>query len=383
MNLLSGVIHLRCALVAALLLLVACSDQKEAAVPVNSGDEISLQWRMVTTWPPGFPIFQEAAEKFAGDVAIMSRNRLQIQVFAGGELVPALEVFDAVSQGVVEMGHGASYYWAGKVPAAQFFSTMPFGMNASDMAAWLYFGGGLELWRQVYKPFNVIPFPMGNTGAQMGGWFNSPIHSLDDVRGLRMRIPGLGGKVLAAAGGNPVLTSGGELYTALERGVIDATEWVGPFHDTRLGLQRAARYYHYPGWHEPGTEFELIVSEDAWNSLPEDLQKVIEVAAMATGRWLFSSIQKHNSEALAELKRQGNVELVAFPPEVLRQLAQLSHQVLEAEGDNDESFERVRVSYQQFLSGMKDWRSVTSDAMREALSDSPSEAGTPSSETAR
>jgi TRAP-type mannitol/chloroaromatic compound transport system substrate-binding protein len=240
------------------LLISGCGNSESGQVAgeaTNINRSKIFRWKMVTTWPANFPVFQEGAEKFAEDVRVMSNGRLDVQVYAGGELVPSLQVFDAVSQGTVEMGHGSPYYWAGKVPQAQFFSSVPFGMTAKGMNAWLYNGGGLELWRETYAPFNLIPFPMGNTGVQMGGWFNKKIESLEDIKGLRMRIPGLGGKVLKRAGGNPVLMAGGEIYTALERGTIDATEWVAPFHDLRLGLDRAAQYYYYPGWHEPGTEF--------------------------------------------------------------------------------------------------------------------------------
>ena len=194
-----------------LLMCVACggpgTDQPGAS-PTIDANKI-YRWKMVTTWLANFPIFQEGAEKFANDVRIMSSGRLDIQVFAGGELVPALQAFDAVSQGSVEMGHGSAYYWAGKVPEAQFFSTVPFGMTARGMHAWLFHGGGLEIWREIYQPFNVYPVPMGNTGIQMGGWFNKRIDSVSDLQGLRMRMPGLGGKVLKKAVVNPVLMSGG------------------------------------------------------------------------------------------------------------------------------------------------------------------------------
>jgi len=271
------------------LMLSAC-DRPDANTATATDSNRIFKWKMVTTWPANFPIFQEGAQKFSEDVKIMSRGRLEIQVYAGGELVPALQVFDAVSQGTVEMGHGSAYYWAGKMPEAQFFSSVPFGMTAKGMHAWLYHGGGLELWRETYRPFNLIPFPMGNTGVQMGGWFNKKIETLDDVKGLRMRIPGLGGKVLKKAGGNPVLMAGAEIYTALERGTIDATEWVAPFHDLRLGLNRAARYYYYPGWHEPGTAFELIININNWRQLPEDLQRVVTVAAAASNQWIYTQM---------------------------------------------------------------------------------------------
>ena len=311
----------------------ACGDRPdEQADSTNAVDTNKrFRWKMVTTWPANFPIIQEGAEKFADDVRDMSRGRLDIQVFAGNELVPPLGVFDAVSQGSVEMGHGSPYYWAGKVPAAQFFSTVPFGMTVNGMQAWLYHGDGLKLWREIYQPFNLIPFPMGNSGVQMGGWFNKKIESIEDLKGLRMRIPGLGGKVFKRAGGNPVLMAGGEIYTALERGTIDATEWIGPYHDLRLGLNRAAKYYYYPGWHEPGTEFELIVNMDHWQELPDDLKKIVEIAAGATSEWVYSAMEYHNSQALQELKQMQNIKMLEFPADVLTELRQMTRATLQQE----------------------------------------------------
>ena len=318
---------------------------------------------MVTTWPANFPILQESAEKFAHDLGVLSNGRLDVKVFAGEELVPALQVFDAVSQGAVEMGHGSAYYWAGKIPAAQFFSTVPFGMTAKGMHAWLYHGGGIELWRELYKPYNVMPFPIGNSGVQMGGWFNKKIESMDDIKGLRMRIPGLGGKVLKMAGGNPVLMPGGEIYTALERGTIDATEWVSPFHDLRLGLDRAARYYYYPGWHEPGTEFELLINTGKWNELPDYLKRMIEVTAEATSEWVYSSMEYHNTEALKELANKENVTVLEFPPEVLAGLHKLTDRMLQEESEKDADFKRVYEAYRRFRADYAQWNNISDRAL--------------------
>ncbi|MEX2523773.1 MAG: TRAP transporter substrate-binding protein [Gammaproteobacteria bacterium] len=329
-----------------------------------TNNQQTFNWKMVTTWPANFPVFQEGAEKFAEDVRVMSNGRLNINVYAGGELVPALGVFDAVSQGTVEMGHGASYYWAGKVPEAQFFSAVPFGMSADGINAWLYHGGGLELWREVYAPFNLVPFPAGNTGMQMGGWFNKKIESLADLKGLRMRIPGLGGKVLKQAGGNPVLMSGGEIFTALDRGAIDATEWVGPFHDTRLGLNRAAEYYYYPGWHEPGTEFELIVNAEKWKQLPEDLQRIVEVAARSTLTWIYSAMDHHNQEALQKLRDSRNVSVLEFPDEVMAELKQLTVKTLEDEADRNPKFKRVYEAYKTYREDYADWNGLKFESTR-------------------
>jgi len=241
---------------------------------------------MVTTWPPKLPYLQTGADRFAERVKEISGGRLTIQVFAGGELVPPLGAFDAVTDGTVEMASGAAYYWAGKAPATQWFAAVPFGMNAQGMAAWFYGGDGLKLWEEVYAPFNLIPRPGGNTGVQMGGWFNKKIETIEDYKGLKMRIPGLGGKVVAKAGGTVVLTPGGEIFTNLERGVIDATEWVGPLHDLRMGFYKAAKYYYYPGWHEPGTTLEYIFNKKAYESLPKDLQMILDMASAESYAWM-------------------------------------------------------------------------------------------------
>lgn len=345
------------------LLLGACGTetQHEQDAAPEAGE--IYRWKMVTTWPANFPVFQEAPEMFAENVRVMSNGRLDIQVFAGGELVPALQVFDAVSLGAVELGHGSAYYWAGKVPAAQFFSTVPFGMEQKGMEAWLYHGGGLELWNELYEPFNVVALPIGNSGVQMGGWFNKKIETIADLKGLRMRIPGLGGKVLDRAGGNPILMSGGELYTALERGTIDATEWVGPLHDLRLGLNRAASYYYYPGWHEPGTEMELLINKTRWDSLPADLQRIVKQAAAATGTWTFSALEYRNSQALKELSTKKNVQVLPFPQEVMQELRAVTRETLEGEAEKDPEFKRVYQAYKAFQETYQPWHELTSRAL--------------------
>lgn len=330
----------------------------------------TFQWKMVTTWPPNFPILQEGAKKLAQDIEEMSDGHLKIQVFADNELIPAMQIFDAVAQGTtVQMGHGSAYYWAGKVPAAQFMSSVPFGMTAKGMNAWLLSGDGLKLWRELYAPFDLIPFPAGNTSVQMGGWFNKKIESVEDLKGLKMRIPGLGGKVLAKAGGTPVLMAGGEIYTALERGTIDATEWVGPFHDKRLGLDRAAKYYYYPGWHEPGTTLELILNRKAWETLPKDLKRIVEIAAEASNQWIYSQLEFHNGEALNEIKKKQHIEILAFPPAVLKELKRLTQETLQEEADKNAEFKKVYESYQHFQSNMADWHAISEDAYTQALRD--------------
>jgi TRAP-type mannitol/chloroaromatic compound transport system substrate-binding protein len=355
-----------------LLLFSACGGSPGDAEHATDSVDISkkFKWKMVTTWPANFPIFQEGAVNFANDVRIMSSGRLDIHVYAGGELVPPLQVFDAVSMGAIEMGHGSPYYWSGKVPEAQFFSTVPFGMTARGMNAWLYYGGGLELWREVYAPYNLIPFPMGNSGMQMGGWFNKKIESMDDIRGLRMRMPGLGGNVLERAGGNPVLMAGSEIYTALERGIIDATEWVGPFHDLRLGLNRAAKYYYYPGWHEPGTMFELIVNSKKWNELPDDLKHIVDIAAAATSEKIYAQMEYSNQAALEQIRNNKNIELLEFPEDVMNELYRLTKITLDEEAAARPAFKKIYEAYSAFDRNYSDWSEISEDSYQRALRES-------------
>jgi TRAP-type mannitol/chloroaromatic compound transport system substrate-binding protein len=351
------------------LLLTGCnesSNQATAPAAKAAPEAKTYNWKMVTTWPPNFPIFQEGVERFAQDVKTLSGGRLNIKVYAGGELVPPLQTFDAVSQGTVEMGHGAAYYWAGKIPAGQFFTAVPFGMNAQGMNAWINAGGGLKLWRDLYAPHNLVPFPMGNTGVQMGGWFNKKIESVDDLKGLKMRIPGLGGKVFAKAGGTPVLMAGGEIYTALDRGTIDATEWVGPFHDERLGLYRAAKYYYYPGWHEPGPVLELTVNKAAWESLDTQLQKAVETAAAATDAWMLNQFEAKNLEALQRLKNEHHVQVLPFPDDVMAALHNMTKEVLEEEAAKDADFKRIYETYKAFAADNDAWSELSEAAYQKA-----------------
>lgn len=322
----------------------------------------TYQWRMVTTWPPQMPVLQTGAERFAKRVEEASEGRLKIQVYAGGELVPALGVFDAVSQGTVECGSGASYYWAGKSPAAQWFSAVPFGFNAQGINAWFYSGGGLQLWEEVYAPFNVVPRPQGNTGVQMGGWFNKKIEKVSDYKGLKMRIPGLGGKVVAKAGGTVVLLAGGEIYTSLERGVIDATEWVGPLHDLRMGFYQAAKYYYYPGWHEPGTTLEVIFNKKAYESLPKDLQAILDAVAMETNLWSLCEFEAQNGVALETLVKEHKVQLVRFPDQVLDELRKLAEETIEEEANKDPMARKVHEAFKAFKAKLGPWGTVSEKA---------------------
>ena len=319
-------------------------------------------WKMVTTWPPNFPGLGTGATHLARSIEAASGGRIQVKVYGAGELVPAFEVFDAVAAGTAELGHGGAYYWKGKAEAASFFSAVPFGMNALEMNAWLYFGGGLDLWQEVFAPFGVIPTPAGNSGVQMGGWFNREINRIEDLKGLRMRIPGLGGEVLARAGGNPQTTPGSEIFTAMQTGVIDATEWVGPYNDLAFGLHRVAKYYYYPGCHEPGTTLECIVNKNAFEALPDDLREIVLLACRATNDTMLAEFTARNHEALATLVNEHGVDLRPFPNDVLAHLKALSREVLAETAARDPMFAKVLASYSAFESKVSRWMKISEQA---------------------
>ncbi|MBT3602449.1 MAG: TRAP transporter substrate-binding protein, partial [Candidatus Latescibacteria bacterium] len=324
-----------------------CASPQETNAPaIHTGK--TYEWKMVTTWPPHFPILGETADNLAKWIGEMSNGRLKIQVYGGGELIPPLEGFDAVSQGIAEMCHGASYYWAGKAPATQFFAAVPFGMNSQQMNAWITSGGGQALWEELYAPFNLIPMPAGSTGFQMGGWFNREINTIADFQGLKMRMPGLGGKVISKAGGSAVLSAGGEIFTNLERGVIDATEWIGPYHDYLMGFYKAAKYYYYPGWHEPGTIIELIVNKQALESLPKDLQAIVRAAAARASVWALAEFESKNNTYLQKLITEKGVQLKKFPDPVLKTLRQYAQEVVDEVIASDAMSKKIYTSFNDF-----------------------------------
>lgn len=319
-------------------------------------------WRLVTSWPKNFPGLGSAPAYFAQRVHDMSAGRLQITVHGAGELVPALGVFDAVSSGGVEMGHSGAYYWKGKIPAAQFFTAIPFGMNAQEMNGWLYHGGGMELWREIYAPHNIVPLAGGNTGVQMAGWFNKEINSVADLKGLKMRIPGLGGEVLNRLGGTAVNIPGGELFTSLQTGVIDATEWVGPYNDLTFGLHQAAQYYYYPGWHEPGPVLEFSINKQAWDNLPVDLQSIVETAARAANQDMLDLYTAKNQQALETLIHTHGVDVRKLPDDVIAELRRASKKVLAETIANNPQAQKVYASYARFQKGATNYHAISEQA---------------------
>lgn len=350
--------------------LAGCGSQEQKATANSPAVHTSktYEWKMVTAWPPHYPILGESADNLAKWIEEMSGGRMKIQVYGGGELVPALESFDAVTSGVAEMGHGASYYWAGKAPAAQFFGSVPFGMNAQQVNSWIYSGGGIELWEELYSQFNLIPMPAGSSGVQMGGWFNKEIKSVEDLKGLKMRIPGLGGKVISKAGGSAILSAGGEIYTNLERGVIDASEWVGPYHDFLMGFHKIAKFYYYPGWHEPNATIELFINKSAFNSLEKDLQEIIRSAAMRANLWMIAEIESKNRIYLQKLVSEHNVQLRKFPDDVLKTLKKYSDEVVQELVESDPMSKKVFESYSNFQNGIREFAKVSEKMYYDVIS---------------
>jgi TRAP-type mannitol/chloroaromatic compound transport system substrate-binding protein len=313
------------------------------------------EWKMVTTWPPNFPVLGEGCNLFAKWVDEMSGGRLKIKVYGGGELIPALQAFEAVSSGAVEMASGVSYYWSGINPASQFFASIPFGFNAQQMNAWLYYGGGLELWQDLYAQYNLKPMPAGNTGVQMAGWFNREINNTDDFKGLKMRMPGLGGKVLNELGATAVLSAGSEIYTNLERGVIDATEWIGPYHDYLMGFHKIAKYYYAPGWHEPGSTLEFMFNNREFDLLPKDLQVIIEVATAKLNVLTLSEFESKNNEYVQKIKADSKVEFRTLPDDVLLSLKNASENVLEELVTDNIECKKIYSSIKSFKTNISQW----------------------------
>ena len=329
------------------------------AAPAIVKADTKIKWKMVTTWPKNFPVLGTGANQLAKLITEMTDGRIKVKVYGAGELIPAFEVFDAVSRGTAQMGHGAAYYWKGKIEEAQFFSTVPFGMNAQEMTSWLYYGGGMELWRETYEPFGVIPAAAGNTTVQMAGWFNKEINSTNDLKGLKMRIPGLGGEVLKRAGGTPVNLPGGELFTSLKTGAIDATEWVGPYNDLAFGLHKAAKYYYYPGWHEPGTTLEAIINKEAFEALPKDLQSIVENCCKTVNQNMSLEYTAKNNAALDTLVNKHNVDLRRLPDDVLLKLKTLSEDVVSELAGKNKAAQKIYDSYSKFYKQVSAWHEIS------------------------
>jgi TRAP-type mannitol/chloroaromatic compound transport system substrate-binding protein len=328
-----------------------------------------IEWRMSTTATPALDIQQGAAHRLAKAVEEMSGGRFRIEVFPGGQIMGPFECFDAASQGKIEAFMASSYYWTEKEPAVTWFTTIPFGMNPEGMAAWYHQGDGLKLWEETYAAFGLVPRPGPGLAPQMAGWFRKKLTTIGDYKGLKIRIAGLGGKVYARAGGAAVLTPAAEVYAALERGVIDAAEWVGPHDDMKLGLHKTARYYYYPGWHEPGTMAEFGFNKRAYESLPVDLRRTLDHAAAAIQVYGTADFHAKNAIALERLRAEfkDQVEMLQLSVPVLRDLKRLAAEVVREESEKTPMARKVHASYATFQALVGPWDHVAEGAYHQLV----------------
>ncbi|GAA0683252.1 TRAP transporter substrate-binding protein [Marinobacterium maritimum] len=329
--------------------------------PAQAAEKV-YKLKLAETWPTNFGVFSEPARRMADLANKMSNGRLEIRIDTANKHKSAFGVFDMVRAGQYDMGHSASYYWKGKVPNTLYFTTMPFGMTATEQYGWFYYGGGMELMQKVYEPFNLMSFPGGNTGVQMGGWFQKEINTVEDLQGLKMRIPGFAGEVLAKLGANPTNIPPGELYTSLERRTIDALEWVGPSMDLRMGFHKIAPYY-YTGWHEPGTELQFLVNKRTFDKLPGDLQEILKSAMRVAAYDMTVKSHHESGQNWATMKAEfPNVQVKSFPPEVLAALRKANDDLLAEHAANDELAKEILDSQAEYMGVVRQWTDIADRA---------------------
>lgn len=328
--------------------------------PQDASAQAPYKWRLAMSWPEGTPMLHNAAQRFADNVGKMSAGRMTITIDAPGKHKAPLGIFDMVRTGSYEMGHTSSYYYKGKDPAATFFTATPFGMTPTEMNAWYYYGGGLEMLNKIYAKHNIVAFPGGNTHIQMGGWFRKEINSLKDLSGLKMRIPGHAGEVVEKVGMKPTSIPPGELYTALERGTIDAVEWIGPANDEKMGFHQIAPYY-YTGWHEPGAELHVFINKKKFDALPDDLKTIIAVAAKETSLDMLSESFYRNTLAWEKMQKEGKVKVRTFPKDVLDAFRKANDELLTEFSAKSPEAREVIESQKAFLAKARIWTKITDE----------------------
>ncbi|MGD8395727.1 MAG: TRAP transporter substrate-binding protein [Candidatus Eiseniibacteriota bacterium] len=341
----------------------AGSDAAGGAPAVHTTKHV--RWRLASSFPRGLDTIYGAAEVLAARLDTLSGGRFEVRPYPAGEIVPPLQVLDAVQQGTVHIGQTASYYFTGKNPALAFDTCVPFGLTARQQTAWLLEGGGLELIHELLADFNIVSFPSGNTGAQMGGWFQREIATPEDLRGLKFRIPGLGGEVMSRLGSTVQVLAGGDIFPALERGTIDATEWVGPYDDEKLGFYKVARFYYYPGWWEPGPSLSFYVNRDAWNGLPGVDQELFRTAAREAAGTMQARYDARNPAALARLLANG-VELRRFSPAIMAAAEAAATDIMEEAAAGDATYRRVYETWSKARRELFDWFGTAELAYAEA-----------------
>jgi TRAP-type mannitol/chloroaromatic compound transport system substrate-binding protein len=333
-----------------------------AAPPIAQGIK---ELKMVTSWPKGMPGLDTSAERLAQSITVLSEGRLKVTVYAADSLVRPFEVFDAVSAGVADMYHATDYYFEAKSPALNFFAAVPYGMTADELCSWIEFGGGQALWDEVDAQFNIKPLMALNTGVQMGGWYNKKVNNPQDYKGLRYRMPGLGVEVLYRMGANVVTIPGGEIVGALKSGSIDGSEWVGPWVDMDMGLNKAADYYYYPGFHEPGTNSTLGINKTLWEGLTISERALIEAAAGAELTRSLAEFNAENVKALKILRADPRIKIMRFSDELVKTFGKLSKEVLADTAAKDPLTRKVYDSYMAFLAGVMDWGELSETGYRD------------------
>ncbi|MCH9814286.1 MAG: TRAP transporter substrate-binding protein DctP [Epsilonproteobacteria bacterium] len=339
------------------LLLNGCNrESKPPSKSVNINKNRKVKIKLATSWPAHFPIMGTGIDRFAQRVETISGGTIKIKVHPKNALVPAFGVFDAASVGAIDAYHSAAYFYKGKNEAFNLFTGFPFGMTSTEMNAWLDFGGGMELWRTLYDQHNLIPFKGGNTDVQMGGWFKKEITSLDDLQGLKMRIPGLGGEVFSKLGVQPIQLPPGEIFVALERNMLDATEWLGPSLDIKMGFHKVAKNY-YTGWHEPGSMLSLVFNKKKFNKLSDEQKMMIEMASNELNSTMNTEFQYINATALEEIESLG-VTVRSFPQEVMEKARQAMATVAKEKSLQSHDFQKVWESAQKFLHTSRKWSDI-------------------------
>jgi TRAP-type mannitol/chloroaromatic compound transport system substrate-binding protein len=327
--------------------LIGTAAATSLAAPAIAQGAPEIRWRLTSSYPKSLDAIYGAAEYVAKRVAAMTGDKFQIRVFASGEIVPGLQVLDAVQNGTVEAGHTPSYFYVGKDPAFTFDTAVPFGLNTRQHMAWMA-NGGLELVREFLRDYGVTSFPAGHTGAQMGGWFRKEIKSVEDLNGLKFRIGGFAGKVLTKVGVIPQQIAGGEIYPALEKGVIDGAEWIGPYDDEKLGFNKVAKYYYYPGWWEGSSQVSIMVGLKAWEALPAPYKAVFESACAEANTWMLAKYDGANPAALKRLVASGT-QLRAFPRDVMQLCHKAATELYEETAAGNPRFAKLYASWKDFL----------------------------------
>jgi TRAP-type mannitol/chloroaromatic compound transport system substrate-binding protein len=317
------------------------------AAPAIAQSAPELKWRLTSSFPKSLDTLYGGAESFAKKLAVITDNKFQVRVFAPGEIVPPLQALDAVQNNTVEMCHTASYYFVGKDLTFGFDAGVPFGLTARQQSAWMLQGGGLQLMREFMASYNAVPFPAGNTGVQMGGWFRKEIKTLDDIKGLKMRIPGLGGQVWAKLGAVPQQIAGGDIFPSLERGTIDGAEWVGPYDDEKLGLYKIAPYYYYPGFWEAGTQVSMLIGKQHWDALPPAYKVAVETVAADVNTEMLARYDQQNPQALRRLVAAG-AQLRPYPREVLAAAWKATHELYDEFAGKNAKFKKVYDHWKAF-----------------------------------